>query len=223
MKNSFVIEPASKTKYCVIWLHGLGADGRNFEDLIPQLNLPKKHAIRFIFPHAPIRPITLNNGEKMRAWYDIKRIDDINRDADVKGIEESIALVNNFIISQIEQGIESRNILLMGFSQGGVIAGLSALLLEHTFSGAILLSTYLPAWEYFRKKITQNDIRTNFIVAHGSDDNIIPIKAGELLRDNLKSIGIIVQWYCYPILHSFCTAEINMISKFIQNHLTDNE
>ena len=203
----------------MIWLHGLGADGHNFKDLIPQFNLPENHNIRFIFPHAPIRSITINNGEKMRGWYDIKRIDGINRDADITGIEESISRMNDIVASQVKQGIESHKIILMGFSQGGVIAGLSTLLLEYTFSGTILLSTYLPAWEYFSEKITQHNIKTDFVVAHGADDNVVPIQAGELLRDNLESVGIKVQWHCYPILHNLCTAEINMISRFIQQHL----
>ena len=97
MQNSFVIEPLGKVKSCVIWLHGLGEDGHNFKDLIPQLNLPENHTIRFIFPHAPMRSITINNGEKMRGWYDIKRIDDINLDVDITGTKESISRVHNLV------------------------------------------------------------------------------------------------------------------------------
>lgn len=221
MQNSFVIEPPSgEAKHCVICLHGLGAGGHSFKDLVPQFNLPENHDIRFIFPHAPMRSITINNGEKMRGWYDIfKRIDSINHDADIIGIEQSISRVNDVVVSQMKQGIGSHDIILIGFSQGGVIAGLSTLLLEHTFSGAILLSTYLPAWKYFRKQITQHNIKTEFVVAHGADDNVVPIQAGELLRANLESVGIKVQWHCYPLFHNLCTAEINMMSRFIQSNI----
>ncbi|WP_119342776.1 alpha/beta hydrolase [Facilibium subflavum] len=218
MQDSVIIEPKSQAKSCVIWLHGLGADGHDFEAVVPQLNLSDCHGVRFIFPHAPIQPVTINMGIQMRAWYDIKRMDDIKRDVDTQGIEDSVRRIDQIVQAQIAKGIDSKNIILAGFSQGGAVAAISALTLPYTFAGVILLSTYLPDWDYFITKKTNANKYTDFVIAHGQFDHVVPIKAGLLLKETLAQEGFKVQWHQYPMEHSVCMEEIQMISDFIQQH-----
>ena len=219
MKKSFIIEPVYKADSCVIWLHGLGSSGKNFDSLLSKLQLKKSHAIRFIFPNAPILPVTINNGVLMPAWYDIRLFNNINQEIDHLGILSSMKRINNIIESQINVGINSNNIILAGFSQGGVIAGLSAICSNYKFAGVLLLSTYLPDWKYFRKHMTQNNCNTPFIIAHGSDDSVIPLKISELLQKNLRDVNFNVKSYIYSMNHSICDEEINMISNFIKKKL----
>ena len=146
--NYELIEPKSQSKFCVIWLHGLGADGHDFVDIVDHLDVSIKN-IRFIFPHADVIPVTIDMGMQVRAWYDIKSLDadSLNRVVDIQGINTSIEKLNNLIDEQVSQGIASENIILAGFSQGGVIATYATILSKRKFAGLMALSTYLPAWD----------------------------------------------------------------------------
>ena len=222
MKDSIVIEPKSKASSCVIWLHGLGADGNDFVDVIPQLRLPDDHRVRFIFPHAPVQPVTINMGMSMRAWYDIKSIDDSKRDIDRNGIEKSICRIEKIIKMQIDDGIDSENIILIGFSQGGAVAALTTLCSNYKFAGAALLSTYLPDWDYFTAKVRQVNNNTRFLVAHGINDAVVPFAAGQLLNKTLVDEGYNVSWHQYLMEHSVCLPEIQDIAQFIKKCITTN-
>ncbi|MBK2126276.1 alpha/beta hydrolase [Fangia hongkongensis] len=219
MQDSVVIEPNMPADSAVIWLHGLGADGHDFESVIPELNLPENHRVRFIFPHAPIQPVTVNMGYEMRAWYDIKRIDDIDREVDLKGIEDSIARIQALVESVIQSGISHERILIAGFSQGGAVALLSALTLAYQFAGVMLLSTYLPDWAYFKEKLTSANRATEFLIAHGENDPIVPIQAAKIMLRTLEELGLNVTAHYYPIEHSLCLEEIKVLSQFIQTQL----
>lgn len=216
MLDLVVIEPKQKATHAVLWLHGLGGDGHNFEVVVPELNLPSDASVRFIFPHAPVQPITINMGMEMRAWYDIKRINDIKRDVDCKGIEDSLAQVDKIIQAQINKGIDTENMIIVGFSQGGAIAALTGLNMAYKFAGIVLLSTYLPDWDYFKNKLNTSNQNTLFFIGHGINDNVVPFAAGEMIKAVLEKQGIEHHFHHYPIEHSVSMEEIKDVSHFIQ-------
>ena len=216
--NYEIVESKNKAKYCVIWLHGLGADGNDFKGIVPQLNLPNDN-VRFLFPHADNMPVTINMGMTMRAWYDIKSLDSdsLNRIVDNQGIQNSINNINNLINEQIEKGISSENILLIGFSQGGVIATYTTITNTKKLAGAIALSTYLPAWNDFKSNVSDINKNSNYLVCHGTHDQVLPEILGKTLSDTLQSEGFKNQYKSYQFMqHSVCPQEIEDISKFIQ-------
>ncbi|WP_119329199.1 alpha/beta hydrolase [Cysteiniphilum halobium] len=217
MLDLVVVESKQKATHAVIWLHGLGADGHDFEAIVPELNLPVDANIRFIFPHAPVQPVTINMGREMRAWYDIKRIDDIKRDVDCKGIEDSLIVLDEIIKAQINDGVATENIIIAGFSQGGAIAALAGLTLSYAFAGIVLLSTYLPDWDYFKTKLNRANQQTPFFIGHGSHDPVVPFAAGQMLETKLEELGIKHEFHDYPMEHSVCMPEIHDISHFIQS------
>ena len=210
--NNVVIESGKQSKYCIIWMHGLGADGHDFEDIIPELKLGDL-PIKFIFPHAPIIPITINQGVKLRAWYDITSLSSIDRKVDVRGIEKSIDNIHKLINDVILSGITSDNIILAGFSQGGVIATYAALMARYNIRAAIALSTYLPETKHFLPKCT--NLSMPIMICHGNDDHVVPVELGLKLNEDLIKLGIRTQWKIYPMQHSVCQQEIDDISQFI--------
>ncbi|GAB4224319.1 MAG: carboxylesterase [Francisella sp.] len=216
--NYEIIESSKNAKFCVIWLHGLGADGHDFIDIINHFDVDVDQ-IRFIFPHADIMPVTINNmGMPMRAWYDIKSLDasSLNRVVDVDGIKNSIAKINKLIDKQVNQGIASENIILSGFSQGGVIATYTAITSQRKLGGVIALSTYLPAWEYFKNKISTVNKGMPILVCHGTNDQVLPEILGYDLSNKLKENGFINEYKNYAgMQHSVCMTEIKDISNFI--------
>lgn len=218
-RDYFMLEKIEKTmgknqQFSIIWLHGLGADGSDFEAIIPELNLPSESQIKFIFPHAPIRPITINNGFEMRGWYDISNLASIDADIDVTGIESSIAEITKLIEKERKNGILAENIILAGFSQGGVIAALTGLIYKEKLGGLLLLSTYLPKWDYFKEKLNTNNLSMPVTIAHGLYDPIVPFRAGEYLKNQLDALNMPVSFYNYPMEHSICPEEIHMIRDF---------
>ncbi len=220
MLDLVVVEPRQKAKkatHAVIWLHGLGADGHDFEAIVPELNLPVDANVRFIFPHAPVQPVTINMGMEMRAWYDIKRIDDIKRDVDCKGIEDSLNALDEIVKAQINDDIATENMVIAGFSQGGAIAALAGLTMPYSFAGIVLLSTYLPDWDYFKTKLNNANQQTPFFVGHGSHDPVVPFVAGQMLKSKLEELGVKHDFHDYPMEHSVCMPEIHDISHFIQS------
>ena len=205
------IEPESNATATVIWLHGLGADGHDFEPLVPELHLPNDHGIRFIFPHAPVRPVSINEGEEMRAWYDFVPHSEHSGTAD---IAESAEQIKTFIQFEIDRGIPASRILLAGFSQGGVIALYTALRFEERLAGVLALSTYLHDIAATETERTDANLAIPIMLAHGTMDPMIPIMRAATSRENLIRLGYDVRWYDYPMGHQVCLEEVEEIARF---------
>ena len=209
------IPPTDTHLYSVIWLHGLGADGHDFEGIIPSLQLEAQAHTHFIFPNAPIRPVTINSNMKMRAWYDILAISLEKHTVDNEGIYRSAVLVNQLITREIDKGIPAKNILLAGFSQGGAIALHTGLRYPLKLAGIIGLSTYLPTLEQLEAEGTHAGKITPILMAHGILDSVVAIEAGKAVFDKLTAAGYNIEWYDYLMEHSICPEEINQISSFM--------
>ena len=216
----FVDVPASgETKAAVIWLHGLGDSGHGFAPIVPELRLPAGHGIRFIFPHAPERPVTVNNGFVMRAWYDIKTMDLQNR-ADEAGVRQSAQLVQNLLDKVIASGVPSEKIILAGFSQGGVIALHLLPRLPYKIAGVMALSTYMAVPDQLKADMLAVNKTTPLLVAHGLSDGVVPLHAGQLAFNTLKYAGFNARWLDYRMEHSVCAQEVADLSRFIQQQLS---
>lgn len=211
------IEPESSAQHSIIWLHGLGADGNDFVPIVPELKLPKDLGVRFIFPHAPIMPITINNGYEMRAWYDIASLNiDANRTVDIKTITKSIASVEKLIEREISRGIEVKNIMLAGFSQGAVIALITGLCHPSPLAGIIALSGYLPDSQDILQKISKANEGISIFIAHGTLDPIVPYIAGKTTSSILEQAHYNVTWHSYLIPHSVSPEEIRDLANWIK-------
>ena len=195
----------------VIWLHGLGADGHDFEAIVPELKLPDSLRLRFVFPHAPIRPVTINGGVSMRAWYDILSLDR-SGPQDEKGIRDSAASLAALIEREHERGIPYEKIVVAGFSQGGAIALHTALRFPSRLAGLMALSSWLPLGSTLDAEVVENDAAQSrdlpIFLAHGQFDPMLPISLGEESRDTLTRINYEVSWHEYPMPHSVCAEEI---------------
>jgi phospholipase/carboxylesterase len=212
------VEPPKTAEAAVIWFHGLGADGSDFVPMVPELNLPADHGVRFIFPNAPIRPVTLNQGMQMRAWFDIQGLK-VEDKQDSKGIQESVQLAAQFINEQKTTGIPYEKIIVAGFSQGGAIALHIGLSFEHKLGGIIGLSTYLPlADALFDNKTTINK-QIPIFMAHGTLDPLVPMWLGESSKNLLEEHNYPVAWHTYPMMHSVCENEIDDIGKWMRKVL----
>jgi len=215
--DALVIEPQQPATAAVIWLHGLGADGHDFEPIVPELGLGDA-PIRFIFPHAPQRPVTINMGYVMRAWYDITA-PDLGQGQDEAGTRESERLLQAWIEHEIAQGIPAERIILAGFSQGGAIALHTGLRYRQKLGGIMALSTYLPLADTVADEKHAANADIPIFMAHGSDDPIIPLAFAAQSRDQLVSLGHTVEWHEYPMPHSVCMEEIQAISAWLQQRL----
>jgi len=209
--ESVEIAPLGEPELAVIWLHGLGADGHDFEPIVPELKL--RRAVRFVFPHAPIRPVTINNGLEMRAWYDIVGLDAAEEDAE--GIRASAAAVARLVDREIERGIAAERIVLAGFSQGGAIALHLGLREPRRLAGVIALSTYLPLAARLAREKSAASAKLPIFMAHGSYDPVIPIASAETSRRVLEREGYAVAWHAYPMPHSVCPPEIAAIGAWL--------
>ncbi|NMH59858.1 alpha/beta hydrolase [Alteromonas ponticola] len=212
------VNPSQDADACVIWMHGLGDSGHGFAPIVSQLALPQSHRIRFIFPHAPERPVTINGGMRMRAWYDIKSLD-FNSRADVTGVVESSAQVRRLIEKQITNGIPANRILLAGFSQGGVIALHEGTRFNQSLAGIMALSTYMCEPEKLAGEAHAANKQTPIFVAHGEQDEVVPAFLGNTAFKVLKENGYNCTWHTYNMQHNVCMAEINDISAFINRVL----
>ena len=212
------VHPNSKPDACVVWLHGLGADGYDFADVIPSLNLPEHHQIRFIFPHAPQRPITINSGMMMPGWYDILGLT-LNDPHDEKGIKESEQLLFLLLQDIFASGIPSNRVILMGFSQGGALALHTALRFPQTLGGVASLSAYLPLASLLPQERHAANATIPIFIAHGMADPVVPYLMGLHACQQLENLGYQVQWHAYPILHTVCLPELADISHWIQRIL----
>ncbi len=208
-------EIGSKPEYCVIWLHGLGADGHDFFPIVPQLNLPDSPGVRFIFPHAPHQPVTINGGYVMRAWYDIVA-PDLTARQDKDGILRSAELIRELIDEQIQQGISRDKIILAGFSQGGAMALHIGLRESETLAGIMALSCYLPLANELPVPEAATHSELPIFMAHGNYDPIVPLQAGVLSKEILAKQGYAITWKDYPMEHSVCAEEIADISQWLQ-------
>ena len=217
--DAIIKEPASTANACIIWLHGLGADGSDFAGIVPQLKLPETLAIRFIFPHAPLRPVTINQGYVMRAWYDIVDAG-FQRDEDEQGIHQSADQINELIEIEISKGIDASKIILAGFSQGGAIVLQTALRYPQRLGGVMALSCYLPLTESLVAEQAIVNKGIPIMMAHGTEDAIVPIALAEQSRQILTGAGYQVNWHDYPMAHAICPEEITAISTWITNKYT---
>lgn len=200
----------------VIWLHGLGADGHDFEPIVPELGL--RQAVRFVFPHAPVRPVTLNQGYRMRAWYDIIGLD--RRAAqDEAGIRQSAGQIEALIAREGARGVPPERIVLAGFSQGGAIALHTGLRQDAALAGVMALSTYLPLEAQFAQERTAASQNVPVFMAHGTADPVLACALGEHSRDLLESLGYPVEWHAYPMAHQVCLEEIHAVSAWLQRVL----
>lgn len=218
MLESVVVEPQGAHRASVVWLHGLGADGHDFQPVVPELGLAADAGVRFIFPHAPVRPVTLNNGMAMRAWYDIASLD-VSAREDAEGIEASRAEVEALIAAEREAGIPARAIVLAGFSQGGAIALHAALRHPERLAGVMGLSTYLPLRDRLAGEISDANRDLSVFMAHGSLDPMLPQQLGEMSRDHLQAAGYEVAWHSYPMQHQVCLEEIRAIGDWLRGVL----
>jgi len=214
--STIEIQPESEHKYSVIWLHGLGADGHDFEGLAPELHLAARDHIHFIFPNAPVQPVTVNGGMAMRSWYDILEMS-LERKVDIGGIYRSAGLIEPLIRQEIDKGIPSTNILLAGFSQGGVIALHAGLRYPDRLAGIVALSTYLPTAEQLKAERSAANNATPIFMAHGIIDPVVAVESGKAAFDSLKSMDYGVEWHDYIMEHSLCIEEIEHISVFINS------
>lgn len=208
------IETAPQPSAAVIWLHGLGADGHDFAGLVPELDLTGCPAIRFIFPHAPAIPVTVNGGYVMPAWYDIHGANLIDRQ-DAAGIRASEQAIAALIEREMARGIPASRIVLAGFSQGCAMALHTGLRFPHTLAGIMALSGYLPLAEHFAAERTAANAHTPIFMAHGSQDPVVVPARGEASRDLLTGLGYPVQWHSYPMPHSLHPREVADISVFL--------
>jgi len=218
--STIEIQPESVHKYSVIWLHGLGADGHDFEDIAPELHLNAEPNTHFIFPNAPIQPVTVNGGMEMRAWYDILEMS-LERKVDIAGIYKSAKLLNQLIEQEMDKGIPSEHILLAGFSQGGVIALHAGLSFPHKLAGIIALSTYFPTLEQLKTEPSAANKATPIFMAHGILDAVVAIESGKTVFNALDALGYNIQWHDYLMAHSVCIEEIGHISTFINDIFSD--
>jgi len=196
----------------VIWLHGLGADGHDFEPIVPELHLPAELPLRFVFPHAPVRPVTINGGMHMRAWYDIVTLDAEGR-ADAKGVHESTALLEGLIAREKKRGIDAEKIVIAGFSMGGAIAINTALHTKESLAGLMALSTYLPLPSEVADSAGERALPV--FMAHGTFDPMLPMQWGQASAEKLKETGFTVEWRDYPMAHAVCPEEIRDIRAWL--------
>lgn len=213
-----IVKTAEETEFSIIWLHGLGADGHDFVPIVPELKLPESLAIKFIFPHAPVRPVTVNNGFKMRAWYDLLSLEP-GKTAHEDDILRSAQQINSLIDREIDLGTLSEKIMLAGFSQGGVVALHASLRYPKRLAGIMALSTYLPFVENLFEQMKPAQKGLPVFAAHGEFDPVIPFASWRDYVPKLKDRGFEVEAHRYPMEHSLCAEEIRDISAWLQKTL----
>ena len=213
-------ETGADPRWAVIWLHGLGADGNDFVPLVPELVREGWPAIRFVFPHAPVRPVTINGGMAMRAWYDIREMDLANR-ADEQGVAESVVQVEALIAREVERGIPASRIFLAGFSQGGAVTLAAGLRRSEPLAGLVGLSTYVPGAQGAQAALVEGATRQPVFMAHGSQDPVVPYMAGKQSAGLMRRIGFQVDWHVYPMQHQVCAEEIRELGDWFEARLAD--
>lgn len=208
-------------RWSVVWLHGLGADGGDFLPIVPELLRPDWPAIRFVFPHAPVRPVTINGGAAMRAWYDIRDLD-LSHRADAQGVDESVAAVDALVAREAERGVPPSRVLLAGFSQGGAITLAAGIRRGEPLAGLIALSTYLPLGTATLQPLTDAARAQPVFMAHGLHDPVVPYTGGKRSRDALRDAGFQVDWHAWPMAHQVCAEEIGALSAWMSKRFADD-
>jgi phospholipase/carboxylesterase len=217
--DAVVLAPATQASASVIWLHGLGADGHDFVPIVPELKLPASLGIRFVFPHAAVRAVTLNMGMRMRAWYDIKTLTAEGR-ADETGLRESIGRLDALIAAERALGIESRRIVVAGFSQGGAVALHGALRHPEALGGVLALSCYLPLQAVLANELAEANRQTPILMCHGQHDPVLPLALGVAACNWLRAAGYRVEWKEYPMQHQVCLPEIQDIAAWLRTRFS---
>jgi len=216
--DALEIETAPQPTHAVIWLHGLGADGHDFAPIVPELRLGRAPAVRFVFPHAPVQPVTINGGMAMRAWYDIRNADLAQRE-DAQGILQSQDAVRALIQRENQRGIATGNIVLAGFSQGCAMTLQTGLRLPERLAGLVALSGYLPLAESLQAEFSPANKETPIFMAHGTQDPVVPLQRAQKSCQLLQEMGYSVDWKTYPMPHSVCLEEVNDIAAFLKQVL----
>lgn len=216
--ETVTVETGPSPTFTIIWMHGLGADGHDFEPLVPELVDKSLPALRFIFPHAPVRPVTVNNGYAMRAWYDIIGIDRRSAE-DFAGISASAAGITALIRQENERGIATSRIALAGFSQGGAMALHTGTRHPEALAGIIGLSCYLPLADRLGADRSAENQATPIFMAHGAQDPVVPYPLGDESRQLLVAAGYAVDWHSYPMPHSLCEPEVRDLRGWLARHL----
>ena len=219
--DAIEIETGQNPSASVIWMHGLGADGGDFVPIVDELGLDAAPALRFVFPHAPMRPVTINGGAVMRAWYDVSfgELEGTSRRADERGVRESQTQINALIDREGKRGIAASRIVLAGFSQGGAIALQTGLRHPDTLAGVIALSAYLPLAESLPQEAAAANKETPIFMAHGLYDPVVPLTMGAGSMTFLVGLGYSVEWHQYPMPHSVCPQEIGDIGAWLRKVL----
>jgi phospholipase/carboxylesterase len=217
MLETIELETAGNPTAAVIWMHGLGADGNDFVPIVNELDLSHAPAIRFVFPHAPMMPVTINNGYVMRAWYDVSLgdLEGKSRRADENGVRQSQAQIEALIAREVDRKIPFKNIVLAGFSQGGAMALQTGLRYPQTLAGVMALSCYLPCGESFAAEASTANAKTPVMIAHGTEDPVVAYAMGKNTRDLLLRSGYSVEWHEYPMQHSVCLEEVRDIGTWL--------
>ena len=212
--EAITIETGADPDASVIWMHGLGDDGKGWSEVVPALNLPQSLAVRFVFPHAPVIAVTINNGMRMRAWYDIRQAN-LSERADLEGVRTSQAHVDALIAREVSRGIAARRVILAGFSQGGAIALYAGVRYAERLGGVIGLSTYLVGFDRVAAEASAANRDVPIFMAHGTLDGVVQLAWAVRSRDALRAGGWDVEWHTYPIEHSAVIDEIVVAGKFI--------
>lgn len=215
MLDKVIVQKNKEIDASVIWLHGLGADGHDFESIIPELRLPKTAKIRFVFPHAPIIKVTINGGYAMRAWYDIVG-EAIQCNPDIKGMQDSVTQVEALIEEEIKLGICPEKIIIAGFSQGGAIALLVGLKSHYPLAGVLALSTYLPDIPNQKNQLNK---QIPYLMMHGNSDFVVPIDLARSSYKKLQALGVAAEWCEYPMAHALCQEQILKIADWIKKRM----
>lgn len=205
------IEPKGPARHAVIWLHGLGADGHDFPPIVAEMRLDPALGIRWVFPHAPSIPVTLNGGMVMPAWYDIRTVD-FHREHDEQGIRRSAAQLERLIEREVARGVPHERIVLAGFSQGGAIALFTALRHRERLAGVVALSTYMVVGQTLEAERSPANLDLPVFQAHGTHDPMVVFERGEDCRRRLEALGYSVEWHEYPMLHQVCLEEIEALA-----------
>src|SRR5215510_8749623 len=215
------IETGKSPTAAIIWMHGLGADGNDFVPIVGELGLDSAPAVRFVFPHAPMRPVTINNGFVMRAWYDVAfgDLEGKSRKPDEQGVRDSEVQIGALIEREAKRGIPAGSIVLAGFSQGGAIALQTGLRYPEKLAGIMALSTYLPLAALLPQEASPANKQTSIFMAHGTFDPVVAYLMGTTSRVTLTGLGYNVEWHEYPMQHSVCAEEVRDIGAWLRRVL----
>ncbi|MCM2288852.1 MAG: carboxylesterase [Sulfuritalea sp.] len=217
------LQTGADPRFSVIWMHGLGADGSDFEPIVPELGLDSAPDVRFVFPNAPAIPVTCNGGYVMPAWYDIITLDSTTRTVDEAGIVRSRNAIRRLIERENRRGVPCARIFLAGFSQGGAIAYTTALTHAERLAGVIALSTYIPTPALLEAEATAANVGLEIFAAHGTEDDVVAPELGTRARDLLLRLGCPVAWHEYPMPHSVCIEEVIDIGRWLRARMAGSE